>query len=179
MAKNTKVNTMTDLQHEDEAPEYQRPNKSQLKREAMALQDLVKSLLELPEPEWKSLSFPEHILDALKALKMIEQHGAKKRQLKRVAKLLREEDTSAAKDAIEHLKKQQAGVHATFHKVEQWRDRLIAGSKEDVASFLRAYPLANAQTLNQLVRHAKQERAQHKSTKYSKLLFKWLREIVG
>jgi ribosome-associated protein len=170
---------MIDLQHEDEMPDYERPNKSQLRREAMALQDLVKSLLDLHESEWKSLSFPEYILEELKAFKMIEQHGAKKRQLKRVAKLLREEDVSAAKHAVENLKKQQADVNAAFHKVELWRDRLIEGSKDDVASFLTAYPLANVQALNQLVRNAKQELAKHKPAKSSKLLFKLLREIMG
>jgi len=170
---------MIDLQLEDEMPEYERPNKSQLRREAQALQDLAKNLAELHESVWLSYQLSDDMLAELRELKSISQHGAKKRQLKRVAKLLRDEDISAAQHAVENAKKQRADVNAAFHKVELWRDKLIAGSKEDVAAFLSEYPLVNVQTLNQLVRNAKQELAKHKPAKSSKLLFKLLREAMG
>jgi ribosome-associated protein len=169
---------MIDLQHEDEIPEYERPNKSQLRREAKDLLLLAKNLVELHKSIWVSYQLSDDILDELQALKDISQHGAKKRQLKRVAKLLRDEDISAAKHAVENNQKQHADVNAAFHKVEMWRDRLIAGSKDDLTSFLSEYASANVQALNQLVRNAKLERVQNKPGKSSKLLFKLLREIM-
>ena len=164
---------------EDDFPEYERPNKSELRREALALQELAKQLVELHDSVWVSFKLSNDMLEELRAFKNIQQHGAKKRQLKRVAKLLRSEDVSAAQHAVENAKKQYADVNAAFHKVEMWRDKLISGSKKDVADFLNDYPLANPQVLNQLVRNAKQELAKAKPLKSSKLLFKLLREVMG
>ena len=172
-----KVCSMIDV--EDDFPEYERPNKSELRREALALQELAKQLVELHDSVWLSFKFSDDMLEELRAFKNIQQHGAKKRQLKRVAKLLRGEDVSAAQHAVENAKKQHADVNAAFHKVEMWRDKLISGTKKDVADFLNDYPSANPQVLNQLVRNAKQELAKSKPLKSSKLLFKLLREVMG
>ena len=170
---------MIDLQNEDEFPEYERPNKSKHKREAQALLDLTKSLVDLHEAKWSSLGLSAYILDELQMLKGIRQHGAKKRQLKRVAKLMRDEDVSMAQRIVEDDVKQRADVNVALHKVEQWRDRLVTGEKNRLTEFLGLYPAVDVQVLNQLVRNAKREALKKASPKASKLLFKLLKEVVG
>ena len=169
---------MIDLDNEDDFPEYERPNKSELRREALALQGLAKELSELHDSVWVSYKLSDDMLEELKELKQIQQHGAKKRQLKRVAKLLRGEDISAAQHAVENAKKQHADVNAAFHKVELWRNKLVAENRDALTEFLSLYGEVNAQELNQLVRNAKQELAKGKSPKSSKLLFKLIRETI-
>jgi len=174
-----KLSPMINLEDEQEFPEYARPNKSQLKREAHALQVLAKQLAAMHESVWPSFNLSRLMLDELMELKNISQHVAKKRQLKRVAKLLRDEDVSAAQDLVANDNKQHTDANVTFHKVEQWRDKLISEDRSAVTEFLDLYSNVDLQLLNQLVRHAKQENIQGKQHKYSKLLFKHLREIIA
>ncbi|HID37338.1 MAG TPA: DUF615 domain-containing protein [Ghiorsea sp.] len=169
---------MIDLQNEDDIPEYERPNKSQLKRESQALLDLAKNLVDLHEAKWVTLGLSAYLLEELLILKNTPQHGAKKRQLKRVTKLLREEDVSIAKHIVEDAVKQHADVNMAFHKVEQWRDRLVAGDRQVLAGFLGLYPSVNVQALNQLIRNAKQEAAKGGTSKSLKLLFKLLKDVI-
>lgn len=170
---------MIDLQNEDEFPEYERPNKSQQKRESQALLDLAKSLADLHEAKWSTLGLSAYVLDELQMLKEIRQHGAKKRQLKRVAKLMRDEDVTMAKRMVEDDVKQRADVNVAIHKVEQWRDRLVAGEQNRLTEFLSLYPSVDVQALNQLVRNAKREALKNTSPKASKLLFKLLKEVMN
>jgi len=165
--------------HEDDFPEYERPNKSQMKREVQALLDLAKALEKLPESLWQSLALSRDMLEELLLLKNMPQHGAKKRQLKRVAKLLREENVDVAQRAVESIKSEDRESSMAFHKIEQWRDKLIVGDRGVLTSFLQQYPMANAQSINQLVRNAKQEEKQGKALKSSKLLFKLIREQLA
>lgn len=169
---------MIDILNDNDLPEYERPNKSKLKREAQASLKLAKDLVELNASVWKSLSLPDELIEELHHLKDMPQFGAKKRQLKLVAKLLRQVDVSGAERAVADAVKQHADVNAAFHKVEYWRDRLLSGQRDDLTEFLKLYPDANAQQMNQLLRNAKQEILTAKSAKSSKLLFKLLREIT-
>ncbi|MDX8382168.1 MAG: ribosome biogenesis factor YjgA [Ghiorsea sp.] len=169
---------MINLVDEDGYPEYERPNKSQLKREAQALQLLAQEMLEIHESAWPNFKLSSMMLDELRVLKEISQHGAKKRQLKRVAKLLREEDTETAQEAVDSDNKQHTDANISFHKIEQWRDKIIQGDRSVVTEFLSVYEEIDPQQFNQLVRHAKQESMSDNQHKYSKLLFKFLRSVI-
>mgnify|MGYP002641891195 CR=1 FL=1 len=69
---------MNDILDEQNIPEYQRPNKSLLKREAQAALTLAKSIVELHESAWLEMGFPEQVIQAFHDLKDMPQHGAKK-----------------------------------------------------------------------------------------------------
>ncbi|MDX8388196.1 MAG: ribosome biogenesis factor YjgA [Ghiorsea sp.] len=162
---------------EDEFPEYERPNKSLLKREAQAALDLAKKLVELHEKSWSELEFPQQVIEELYNLKHMTQHVAKKRQLKLVAKLLREVDTTLAVQAVENVVKSRAQDSVAFHMVERWRDKLLQDG-DALTEFVGEYHGADVQALRQLIRNAKLELLKGKTTKSSKLLFKLLRDII-
>jgi len=163
----------------DDDSEYERPNKSKMKRDAQALLDLTKKMIELPESKWQELSLPEDVVAELCLLKETPQHIAKKRQMKRVAKLLRDVDVSIAQEILEKASCERVEINVIFHRAERWRERLLAQGASALTEFLDQNPKANIQSLNQLIRNAKNELIKGKTTKSSKLLFKLIRDTLA
>lgn len=163
--------------YEDE-PEYERPNKSEQKREAQAFLDLGKKLETLSEQQWNDIALPEHVIEVLQTLKTMPQKAAKKRHFKLLAKYLRDIDVHAALVEVESIEQVKAKVNLEFHRVERWRDRLLSEGEPALTTFLAEYSGVNVQQLRQLIRNANQETNKNKPPKSAKLLFKLLREWV-
>ncbi|MCF7820845.1 MAG: DUF615 domain-containing protein [Mariprofundaceae bacterium] len=155
-----------------------RPNKSQLKREVHALFELGARLVELEASTLQSLHLPQELLLAIEEVKQIHSNNARKRQLKRVGKLLRSIDTTELQTLIEKRDLQHQKGVSEFHHIEKWRDRLINEGSAAVSDFLSRYPDVDRQRLNQLVRGAAKEAALAKPPKSSRQLFRYLREII-
>jgi ribosome-associated protein len=68
------------------------PSKSQLKREATALQDLGAQLVKLTSAQLKQVPLPEELQAAVRAAQAMPQRGAHKRQLQYIGKLMRRLD---------------------------------------------------------------------------------------
>jgi len=170
---------MIDEFDDDNFPEYERPNKSQMKRDAQALLDLTRKMVEISEARWSEFALPDDIIDELHQLKDMNQFGARKRQMKRIAKLLRHIDVSVAKQVVDTAGFEHRASSAAFHRVELWRDRLIAEGGDTLTEFLNQNPCDDVQYLSQLIRNAKQELAKGKTSKSSKLLFKFLRDNLS
>jgi len=166
------------VETEDDAQPYERPNKSKLKREALASLELAQKLVDLGESKWAELSLPSQLIEELRILNDMRQFGAKKRQLKLVAKLLRDTDTQLANKAVEEVLTAKNESKASFHRVENWRDRLLAEDSSAFAEFLSQFPGVDVQQMSQLIRNAKHELSHGKPLKSSKLLFKMLTNIV-
>ena len=141
----------------DKETEYVRPNKSQQKRDVQALLTLTKEILELSLNTWGELQLPVEIINELQFLKDMTQDSAKKRQMKRVAKLLRDVDIDAAKEVVAASSKELLTTNTSFHLIESWRDRLLAETGDVLTDFLTQYPGVDVQKLNQLIRNAKNE----------------------
>ena len=170
---------MTQQYNEDEFQSTERPNKSQLKRDAQSLQELVKKLSELNEEKWIGLSLPDEVLEELRLLNDIKQFGAKNRQVKHIAKMLRHVDVKDAKAVVASVSSERVADNVSFHRVERWRERLLSEDTQALTEFLSQYSGADSQRLHQLIRNAKREAATNATSKSSKLLFKMLRGLVG
>ena len=162
----------------EDKPEYERPNKSEQKREAQAFLDFAKKLESLSEQQWHDIALPEHVIDALQTLKDMPQKAAKKRQFKLVAKYLRDTDLHAALAKVENIEQVKTTVNLEFHRIERWRDRLLSEGGSALTSFVAEYPSVDVQHLRQLIRNANQEASKNKPPKSAKLLFKLLREYM-
>lgn len=68
------------------------PSKSQRKRDMTALQNLGESLLGLNRHQLEQLSLPDTLLEAILDAKSITAHGARRRQLQFIGKLMRQVD---------------------------------------------------------------------------------------
>jgi ribosome-associated protein len=168
---------MHDIEEFDEE-ESHRPNKSQQKREADALFELGKRLVELEKSTLQSLELPNELAYAIDAAKAIGSNNALKRQFKLIGKMLRSIETEALQKLIEERDLQHRKGVGEFHQVEKWRDRLITEGSSAVSGLLSLYPDVDQQRLNQLVRGAAKEVQLGKPPKSSRQLFRFLREII-
>lgn len=141
------------------------------------LQKLGERLTELPQSRIDRLALGAPLLYALDEMKRIKAHGARRRHLRRIGKLLREEDVEAIRNTLGDVDDRHAAETHHFHRIERWRDRLI-DEQSALGEFLQAYPEADRQQLRQLIRNALKERQQEKPPAASRKLFKLLREIM-
>lgn len=151
-------------------------SKSQLKREANEMVELAKKLLAMPEATLNGLPLQSDLREEVDFALGIRSHGARKRQLMTIAKLLRNRDTTPLLDAINNLDQKNRQLNARFHLVEAWRDRLLEGDDQDLAELLDNSSGINVQTLRQLIRNAKKEAKLNKPPAAARKLFKFLRE---
>ena len=152
------------------------PSKSQLKRDAHALQQLGTELLDVPEAAWQTLRLPDQLIAALKEAKRIPSRGARKRQLQYIGKLMREVDPEPIQQYFEQLRLETRLQARKHHALEDWRDRMLSEGDAAIQEFVETQPTADRQHLRQLVRQAKKEQAADKPPKSSRALFRYIRD---
>ena len=167
---------MTDF--DDEPELHQRPNKSQLKRESAALEDLGETLIDLPAERLNRFELAPDLYEAVRLAQSITSHSARKRQRKFIAKLLREMDVEHIRAKLAELTQQSAEAIHQQHQTERWRDRMLAEADPAINAFLELHPLADRQKLRQLIRDAQRERQLEAPPRSARLLFKYLREFL-
>ena len=175
MSYDTKTN-QSDLNSEDE--EDLLPSKSELKRQAKSVLDLVKQLFTLNATSLATLQLDENIADAVAKAKIIHSHSAAKRHRMYTAKLLRQSDISKLTEQLVALKENTVAQTAQFHLAEQWRDRLLEGSRDDLTQFISEYPATNNQQLRQLIKKSNDEIKLAKPPQTKRKLFKFLKTII-
>lgn len=152
-------------------------SKSQRKRDANELLDLAKQMISMPESRLKRLPLDQDLRDEVGFARSIRAHGARKRQLMTVGKMLRRRDTQELLDAVNNVDQKNRQETARLHHVEAWRDKLIAGSDQQLAELLEQNQGANVQILRQLIRNAKKEMQMNKPPAAARKLYKVLREM--
>ncbi|SHI05811.1 ribosome biogenesis factor YjgA [Ferrimonas marina] len=153
-------------------------SKTQLKREAEALQTLGLELLKLNPTELAKIPLDEDLHDALAlAHRIRNKNEAYRRQVQFIGKLMRSRDPEPIEAALNVLRNSHSAANAKFHKLEQLRDQLVQGDNDTLQAVLAEHPaLADEmQRLRQLIRAAKKEQSQQKPPKSSRELFKLLR----
>ncbi|HEY5775327.1 MAG TPA: ribosome biogenesis factor YjgA [Xanthomonadales bacterium] len=152
-------------------------SKSQRKRDAQELLELAKDLVSMPVARLKRMPMEQELRDEIEFARSIKAHGARKRQLMTVGKMLRQRDNQALLDAVNDIDQKDRQANARFHHIETWRDRLLEGSDQVLSELLEQIPDANAQILRQLIRNAQKEVRLEKPPASARKLFKLLREM--
>lgn len=154
-----------------------RPSRSQLKREAEALQDLGRALVELSQARLDRIEMPEQLRDAVLLARRITAHGGKRRQMQFIGKLMRNIDADPIRAQLEALQQADRRAAQHFQQLEALRDRLLAEGDAALGSVLERFPHADRQHLRNLIRQAQQEQAGNKPPAAARTLFKYLREL--
>lgn len=162
-----------DPDHDAEYDDFK--SKSQRKREVEALQDMGKALVELSKDTLMKMDLPEDLRGAVLEAKRITSHGAIRRQMQYIGKVMRGVDAEAIGAQLAAIRGESDAAKAEFHALERWRERLIADDNA-VTEWLGRHPGADAQKLRQLVRNARKEAELGKPPKSSRELFRLLRE---
>ncbi|WP_178862402.1 ribosome biogenesis factor YjgA [Thiomicrorhabdus cannonii] len=154
-------------------------SRTQIKKAAQAVTDLGEQLAQMTDNEIKKLQLPDELQQAVLMLKNMDKGPAIKRQKAFVGKLLRkhEEWIVDIKDKLmeQEIKAKQQNAH--FHRLEQWRDRLLDGGDEALEEFMQQFSHADRQQLRQWIRNAIKERDAEQPPKSARLLFKYLRSL--
>jgi ribosome-associated protein len=156
--------------------EDDRPSKSARKRASSDLQALGESLIALPDSDLAALELPETLRDAVLLARRITAHGGLYRQKQYIGKLMRKIDEEPIRAALEALRERERRAARQFHRIEQWRDRMLAEGAPAIAAFARDAqgPLDTA-ALAELVERARAERAANQPPTAARALFQALR----
>jgi ribosome-associated protein len=158
---------------------YDRPSKSQLKREMHQLQELGLALVELPKDALKRMPMPEDLSDAVLEARRITDHEGKRRQIQYVGRVMRsltDDEIAALRQALDTYNGVNKAETAKLHWIERTRDALIA-SDDAFTAFLNQHPVADAQEGRTLIRNARKEAQQSKPPRYFRELFQWIKTV--
>lgn len=122
-------------------------SRTEQKKAHERLQLLAEPLANLSKKQIKNLPASEFFIDDLLQLITINSHEARKRHIKRLGKLLVEENTYAI---IEYL------FHCSFSpeqqaKIEAWQTRLNLDDENTLKQFVRQFWAAEMNTVRQLL----------------------------
>ncbi|WP_279587350.1 ribosome biogenesis factor YjgA [Paraburkholderia caballeronis] len=181
MTRKTRIQPMHDAAAEPDDNGYDRPSKSQLKREMHALQELGVALVELPKDALKRMPMPEDLADAVHEARRITDHEGKRRQLQyvgRVMRSLRDDETALLRTALEAYRGVNRAATARLHWIERTREQLLADDAA-LTEFIRVHPAADPQEGRTLIRNARREAQQGKPPRYFRELFQWIKTASG
>lgn len=159
--------------------QYDRPSKSQLKREMTALQKLGETLVEAPRHRVKKIPMPEDVLDAILACQLITSHEGRRRQMQYVGKKMRsldEAEVAEIERVVDSWRGASKAEAATLHTIERQRARLLAedGALTDVRA---QHPELDIQHLRTLIRNARKEQAENRPPKAYREIFQILKSL--
>ncbi|MFA5081033.1 MAG: ribosome biogenesis factor YjgA [Hydrogenophilaceae bacterium] len=164
------------MSHEDtefEDPDY--VSKSQRKRDVEALQAMGTELVKLSRDRIKKMDLPEDLRMAVLECQRITSHGALRRQMQFIGKLMRNVDPEPIAEQLAEVRGESDVAKARFHDLERWRTRLLEDDAA-VTEWLTRHPDGDAQQIRQLIRNARKEAELGKPPKSSRELFRVLRD---
>ena len=133
------------------------PSKSDIKREALKLQELGKRIYELSNKERAQLSLNPDLVKAFEEAKRISNKEALRRHFQYVGKLIRNTDAALLEDALEKLKSAPLEKSRKILAMESFTTELIQKDIELSESFMEQHPNTDRTKLRQLIRNAKKQ----------------------
>ncbi|HWU97409.1 MAG TPA: ribosome biogenesis factor YjgA [Oxalicibacterium sp.] len=159
--------------------EYDRPSKSELKRQMTALQKLGEELIAEPRDRVKRVPMPEDVREAILECQQIKDHEGRRRQTQYVGKKMRtldEDEIAAIQKMLDSWKGASKSETAALHAIERKRDKLLTDDKA-LTQLLAENPQLEAQHLRTLIRNARKEQAENKPPKAYREIFQILKSL--
>ena len=169
---------MTDFIHGDTWDEEEGKSKSQVKREMHELQKMGEELVALSAASRAKVPLDDELKDALQlADKLSNKREALRRHIQFIGRLMRTRDLEPIDQALALLRNTNQAATRQFHKVEHWRDKLLADN-DALTEFIAAYPQVDVQQLRQLIRNAKKEQEKQQPPKAFRELFQLIKPLI-
>lgn len=153
------------------------PSKTRRKREMHELQALGEALVALPAERLARVPLPEALRGAVQDARRFSSHGAHRRQLQYIGRLMRTVDAEPIRAALEAVRHQSATEAAAHQRLERLRARLLE-SDEALHDIKTQWPHADLQHLRTLARNARKEAAAAKPPRAARELFRQLRALA-
>lgn len=157
--------------------EYELVSKSEMKREMERWQQLGERLTQLSPEIWDRMPITDVLYKALEESKRIKQHGAKRRHLQYIGRIMRDQDVDAIQEQVDLLDPSSEAFGRRQRQFELWRTRLIEDPKA-LNEYIEQNPEVDRQQLRNLVRNASKEVSGEngKPGTHYKKLFQYLKE---
>jgi ribosome-associated protein len=162
-----------DLTDNSEEP----PSKTRRKQEMHALQDIGEQLVQLDFKRLTELGLPETLTDAILEAKRMRKHGALRRQMQFIGKLMRNVDAEPIREKLDGWSGLNLKHTAWLHAMERWRQRLLT-DEQALGELGQQYPTADLQQLRTLIRNAQKERLANKPPRNFRAIFQELQRII-
>ena len=159
--------------------EYERPSKSEAKRQSNELQKLGEQLVDAPRDRVKRVEMPEDVKEAILTCQTITNHEGRRRALQFVGKKMRtldEEEVAVIQRTIDSWKGASKAETAALHALERRREKLLADDKA-LTQLLAENPELDVQHLRTLIRNARKEQAENKPPKAYREIFQILKDL--
>jgi len=150
-------------------------SKSQRKWKMTAVQDMGAELVKLSRARLEKFDLPDNLLSAILEAQRLTSHGAIRRQMQFIGKVMRDVDIEPIAEHLAAVRGESAAAKAEFHALERWRTRLIENDQA-LTEWLSQHPDCDAQQIRQLIRNARKEESEGKPPKSSRALFRLLRD---
>lgn len=124
-----------------------RVSRTEIKKAHERLQELSEPLAKLSKKQLENLPVSEYFLDELKHLVQIDSYAAKNRQIKRIGKLIIEEDRHVLTQALFEILftiEQRTKIETWFHRLQLHDDGVIK-------QFVKQYKKAEYNSVYQLL----------------------------
>ena len=119
-------------------------SKTARKEEMTALQKLGEAVTELSKDQLAQVPMSDKLRDAIKEYKRLTSHGACRRQMQYIGKIMRSEDVEPIQAKLDQFNGVNAEATAKLHRIERLRLQLVE-KDEAVTRFFTDYPNADVQ----------------------------------
>lgn len=153
------------------------PSKTRRKREMEALQDLGERLVELNGERLARMDLPDALRSAVEEARRIRSHGALRRQMQYIGKLMRGVDPEPIRARLAAWDGSSREHAAWLHRLERLREGLVADDRA-ADELAREFPGADLQRLRSLARNTRKEAAEGRPPRSFRGLFDALKEII-
>ncbi len=169
----------TGFQSNEFDQEYDRPSKSQMKREMIALQKLGELLVDESKDRVLRVPMPDLLRDAILECQRVKAHEGRRRQIQYIGRLMRELDdaqVAAIQKVVDGWKGLSKSETAALHALERLREKLLADDHA-LTELIAQHPQLDAQQLRTLIRNARKEQEQQKPPKSTREIFQILKSL--
>ncbi len=145
--------------------EFQGKSKTQVKKEAEALQKLGEELANLPRYKLERMELPQDLRQALIDAQSITSNIAGRRQRQYIGALMRGVDPEPIRRALLETDFALPLESETDEQIRVWLERLLTGKHDVMEEFLSICPGLERQRLRQLLRNITKEKPGNKPSK--------------
>lgn len=149
-------------------------SKTALKKQMLGLQKLGEELISLSPGQLQKIPLPDNLSVAIHDAKKMTKRRALYRQRQFIGKLMRTIDAAPIQAALDELRHPERQGVARFHRVEAWREQLIASQGAKATEFIEEFAAVDRQQFSQKIRAACQERKTGKPVGAERALFRFI-----
>ncbi len=154
------------------------PSKSQVKRDMISIQKLGEDLTTLGKKQLDKLPISDSVRAALNEYSRLpNSHEARRRQLQFIGKVMRDANHEEIQAALDKLRTPDRAQVRRAQLIEEWGDKILNGTEEQISEFIERWPLAERQALRQMARNYSKENEEAAKVHRRKLL-NYIKEFI-